>query len=75
MVAGTHLISESMSAALGDAVRFNAVVRTIRQDETGVHVEYEGGSLCSLRPRRQPGRRRRVSAWDEYPSAPSAQRP
>lgn len=47
VVGGTHLISERMSAALGDAVRLNTVVRTIRQDATGVLVEYEGGSITA----------------------------
>lgn len=47
VVGGTHLISERMSAALGDAVRLGSVVRTIRQDETGVVVEYEGGSVTA----------------------------
>lgn len=49
VVGGTHQISERMSAELGDAVRLNAVVRTIRQDETGVLVEYEGGSVAAER--------------------------
>lgn len=47
VVGGTHLISERMSAALGDMVRLNCVVRTIRQDETGVLVEFEGGSVTA----------------------------
>jgi monoamine oxidase len=47
VVGGTHLISERMSAALGDAVRLNSVVRTIRHDGTGVVVEYEGGSITA----------------------------
>lgn len=47
VVGGTHLISERMSAALGDAVRLDSVVRTIRQDEAGVLVEYEGGSVTA----------------------------
>lgn len=49
VVGGTHQISERMSAELGDAVRLNSVVRTIRQDETGVLVEYEGGSIAAER--------------------------
>lgn len=49
VVGGTHQISERMSAELGDAVRLNAVVRTIRQDETGVLVEYEGGAVAAER--------------------------
>ncbi|MCV9996331.1 flavin monoamine oxidase family protein [Paeniglutamicibacter sp. ZC-3] len=47
VVGGTHLISERMAEALGESVRLNAVVRTIRQDESGVVVEYEGGSLTA----------------------------
>ncbi|WP_411733039.1 flavin monoamine oxidase family protein [Paeniglutamicibacter sp.] len=47
VVGGTHQISERMSAALGDSVRLNSVVRTIRQDGTGVVVEYEGGSITA----------------------------
>lgn len=49
VLGGTHQISERMSAELGDAVRLNAVVRTIRQDEAGVLVEYEGGSVTADR--------------------------
>ncbi|WP_077489873.1 flavin monoamine oxidase family protein [Sinomonas mesophila] len=49
VLGGTHQISERMSADLGDAVRLNAVVRTIRQDESGVLVEYEGGSITAGR--------------------------
>lgn len=49
VVGGTHQISERMSAELGDAVRLNAVVRTIRQDEAGVLVEYEGGAVAAER--------------------------
>ncbi|MFC9589021.1 flavin monoamine oxidase family protein [Streptomyces sp. NPDC056944] len=48
---GTHRISERMAAELGDAVRLNHVVRTIRQDEEGdgVVVEFEGGSVTARR--------------------------
>jgi monoamine oxidase len=49
VVGGTHQISERMSAELGDAVRLNAVVRTVHQDETGVLVNYEGGSVTAER--------------------------
>ncbi|MEU8524025.1 MULTISPECIES: flavin monoamine oxidase family protein [Streptomyces] len=49
VVGGTHLISEKMAAELGDAVRLNHVVRTIRQDEDGVAVEFEGGSVTARR--------------------------
>lgn len=42
---GTHRISERMAEDLGDRVRLNTVVRTIRQDDAGVIVEYEGGSI------------------------------
>ncbi|WP_109474509.1 flavin monoamine oxidase family protein [Ornithinimicrobium cavernae] len=46
VVGGTHQIAERMAAELGDdVVRLSCVVRTIRQDETGVLVEYEGGSI------------------------------
>lgn len=47
VVGGTHQISERMAAELGDVVRLGAVVRTIRQDETGVVVEFEGGSVTA----------------------------
>lgn len=47
VVGGTHLISERMATALSEAVRLNSVVRTIRQDGTGVVVEYEGGSVTA----------------------------
>lgn len=47
VVGGTHQISERMADALGDSVRLNSVVRTIRQDGTGVVVEYEGGSITA----------------------------
>ncbi|UZX02231.1 flavin monoamine oxidase family protein [Arthrobacter sp. CDRTa11] len=47
VLGGTHQISERMAAELGDWVRLNAVVRTIRQDETGILVEYEGGSVTA----------------------------
>lgn len=43
VVGGTHQISERMAAELGDAVRLNTVVRTIRQDDNGVTVEFEDG--------------------------------
>jgi monoamine oxidase len=49
VIGGTHQISERMAAELGDAVRLGAVDRTIRQDETGVVVEYEGGSVTTQR--------------------------
>jgi monoamine oxidase len=49
VVGGTHQISERMSAELGDAVRLNAVVRTVHQDETGVLIEYEGGRVTAER--------------------------
>lgn len=42
---GTHQICERMAGELGEKVRLEAVVRTILQDETGVTVEYEGGSV------------------------------
>lgn len=49
VIGGTHQISERMAAGLGDAVRLGAVVRTIRQDATGVVVEYESGSVTAQR--------------------------
>ncbi|MFF7774868.1 flavin monoamine oxidase family protein [Streptomyces tanashiensis] len=49
VVGGTHRISERMAAGLGDAVRLNCVVRTIRQDGNGVVVEFEGGSVTARR--------------------------
>jgi monoamine oxidase len=49
VVGGTHQISERMAAALGDRVRLGAVVRTIRHDDDGVTVEYEGGSVRAKR--------------------------
>ncbi|MGJ9423618.1 flavin monoamine oxidase family protein [Aeromicrobium sp. CF3.5] len=44
---GTHRISERMAEDLGDRVRLNTVVRTIRQDDSGATVEYEGGSITA----------------------------
>ncbi|GGU24727.1 hypothetical protein GCM10010274_09180 [Streptomyces lavendofoliae] len=41
IVGGTHQTSERMGAEPGDRLRLNTVVRTIRQDENGVVVEYE----------------------------------
>jgi hypothetical protein len=68
VVGGTHQISERMAAALGDRVRLGAVVRTIRHDDDGVTVEYEGGSVSAKRvvvairqARHPPPRRRRRS--------------
>lgn len=45
VVGGTHLISERMAEQLGERVRLDAVVRTIRQDSEGVCVEFEGDSV------------------------------
>ncbi|WP_028932617.1 flavin monoamine oxidase family protein [Pseudonocardia spinosispora] len=47
VVGGTHRISERMAAELGDAVRLGAVVRTIRHDDTGVVVEFDGGRVTA----------------------------
>ncbi|MFD3658674.1 flavin monoamine oxidase family protein [Streptomyces sp. NPDC058620] len=47
VVGGTHQISERMGAELGDRVRLNTVVRTIRQDQNATVVEYEGGSVTA----------------------------
>ncbi len=49
VVGGTHLISERMAEQFGEQVRFNAVVRTINQDEQGVRVIYEGGEVAGRR--------------------------
>ncbi|MDD0858053.1 FAD-dependent oxidoreductase [Arthrobacter alpinus] len=43
VVGGTHLISERMATALGDAIRLNSVVRTIHQDGTGVVIKFHIG--------------------------------
>lgn len=45
VLGGTHQISERMAAQLGTAVRLNCRVHSIRQDETGVRVGYEGGEV------------------------------
>ncbi len=45
VLGGTHQISERLAEDLGEVVRLEAVVRTIHQDETGVAVEFEGGSV------------------------------
>lgn len=47
VVGGTHQIAERIAADLGDVVRFGTVVRTVRQDEAGVVVEFEGGSVAA----------------------------
>jgi len=47
VVGGTHQISERMAAELGEAVRLGVVVRTIRHNESGVIVEFEGGSVTA----------------------------
>ena len=49
VVGGTHRISEQMAVELGDRVRLQAVVRTIRQDADGVTVEFEGGEVACER--------------------------
>lgn len=49
VVGGTHRISERMAEDLGDQVRLSTVVRTIRQDDAGVTVDYEGGSMTAQR--------------------------
>ncbi|WP_311208423.1 MULTISPECIES: NAD(P)/FAD-dependent oxidoreductase [unclassified Aeromicrobium] len=46
---GTHRISERMAEELGDRVRLETVVRTIRQYESSVTVDYEGGSVTGRR--------------------------
>jgi monoamine oxidase len=67
VLGGTHQISERIAAELGDRVRLGAVVRTIRQDENGVVVEFEGGSVSAGRavvaiPQTLAGRIRYVPA-------------
>ncbi|WP_329407859.1 flavin monoamine oxidase family protein [Nocardia vinacea] len=47
VVGGAHQISERLAAELGDVVRLGTVVRTIRQDQTGAVVEFEGGSVTA----------------------------
>lgn len=47
VVGGTHQISERMAAELGDRVRLNVPVHTVRQDADGVVVEYDGGSVSA----------------------------
>jgi monoamine oxidase len=49
VVGGTHQVSERMANELGGRVRLGAVVRTIRQDEDSVVVDYEGGSVTAQR--------------------------
>lgn len=47
VVGGTHQISERIAEELGDAVQLGAVVRTITQDDEGVRVDFEGGSVTA----------------------------
>ncbi|WP_370185261.1 flavin monoamine oxidase family protein [Rhodococcus wratislaviensis] len=47
VVGGTHRISEAMAAELGDVVRLNTAVHTVRQDHASVTVEFDGGSLTA----------------------------
>lgn len=47
VVGGAYSISEKMAEELGDAVKLNCVVRSIRQSDTNVVVEYEGGSVTA----------------------------
>ncbi|MFF3877860.1 flavin monoamine oxidase family protein [Streptomyces sp. NPDC001978] len=49
VVGGTHRISVRMAEELGDRVKLGCVVRTIRQDDEGVRVEYEGGEVTAAR--------------------------
>ncbi len=42
---GTHLISEALAKDLGDAVRLDSVVHTVRHDDAGVEVGHDGGSV------------------------------
>ena len=74
VVGGTHQISERMSAELGDSVRLNTVVRTIRQDETGVLVDAAGpptrssrNSPCRTRARRNSSAKPGGRPWQLPP--------
>lgn len=80
VVGGTHQISERMTAELGDRVRLNAVVRTVRQDANGVVVEFEGGSVSARRavvavPQTLAGRIRYVPALPASRDALTQQMP
>ncbi|WP_338050671.1 flavin monoamine oxidase family protein [Rhodococcus pseudokoreensis] len=48
VVGGTHQISERLAAELGDEViRLNSPVRTITHDDSGVGVEFDGGTVTA----------------------------
>lgn len=77
---GTHLISERMAEELGDRVRLNTVVRTIRQDDTGVTVDHESGSVTGQQvvvavPQTLAGRIRYVPALPVARDAVTQQMP
>ncbi|MFE7418198.1 flavin monoamine oxidase family protein [Rhodococcus sp. NPDC057529] len=48
VVGGTHQISERLAAELGDeVVRLNSPVHTIAHDDSGVRVEFDGGTVSA----------------------------
>lgn len=48
VVGGTHQISERLAAELGDEViRLNSPVHTITHDDSGVRVEFDGGTVTA----------------------------
>lgn len=50
VVGGTHQISERLAAELGDEViRLNSPVHTIVHDDSGVRVEFDGGTVTAAR--------------------------
>lgn len=47
VIGGTHRISERMAAELGDAVRLETAVTGITQSDTGVVVDFDGGTMSA----------------------------
>lgn len=47
LIGGTHRISERMAAELGDAVRLETAVTGITQSDTGVVVDFDGGTISA----------------------------
>ncbi|MBA2953228.1 FAD-dependent oxidoreductase [Nocardioides sp. MAH-18] len=47
VLGGSHRISERMAEDLGDAVRLGVRVHTIRHDDSGVRVAYDGGEVTA----------------------------
>ncbi|MFC4784013.1 flavin monoamine oxidase family protein [Nocardioides sp. MAHUQ-72] len=47
VLGGSHRISERMAEDLGDAVRLGVRVHTIRHDDLGVRVSYDGGEVTA----------------------------